>query len=868
MAEDKTPTGNQPKESKGSRRRAGYQGLALFKSLPPVDDYTPAESKADAPVASGNAAIDSLVKDDASKALAEKFVAEKRSASAPSSPPAASKVDTGPAVEPVDDLSVLVGRARPSKKMKARADDSEYQPENSAPADSVEQFENPVEQFEDSGRTTGSILHPGLDIPPVVNHTTGAFDASLADALPVVNHTTGPIAGGFVLPVVNRTTGPIQSASENLNSRPSELTSLIPPVVDHTTGTVAEDAAEAGNIGIPPVVRNTTGGIAAETSFNESKESENDVPPVVKDTTGGTLYYGVSDPASALLRPKIPEADTVAHINAADGPLASHIKTPAHIDGLATKTIAEPYRASSSEADSTLDTGSKSYHGGTVQMPPRSTPDTTGPVDSARVESETLNSSIDTTGGEIYYGGPGIADESAGGAKDSRSTNEAIPPVVKDTTGSSVHATQSKKPGLKKTGDIKNVNDQSSGPVISEETTAPPIPRGESIPVVNRTTGGMDSYGSAQTEFSGISSGTEEISFFSDSFKETKNSFQVQTQNGDFLIPHELYQGIVMNLRRVHDRDVFCCLLRWSLGFHRDWCEAGLGYICKWTKIADKSNVSKALKRLTERGYIEIVQEPDYKGNRGTVYRLPLASNYLIKKGKPSQPFVHSKQSQKVQDLSTPPVVGHTTGGKENPGSNQQPTGSAVNYPRVVDQTTNKETPKDIQRNSHSRSSDVIEAYFSSIEAGGQRESERDFFEKLLGDGKTLELLEIACSDLTRNGIKPGEPCRKPMKFLWEHGQATLARAKKTLASREASQRSESHQQAGTEELIPVGDPRRKDFDLWLATVDHDQTISILMKVDEWAKAGLEQVERWTRTHPASVTNQLMQYFLDIESQA
>jgi hypothetical protein len=74
---------------------------------------------------------------------------------------------------------------------------------------------------------------------------------------------------------------------------------------------------------------------------------------------------------------------------------------------------------------------------------------------------------------------------------------------------------------------------------------------------------------------------------------------------------------------------VLNCLVRFSLGFHRDWCEAGYSFISSWTGISDIANVRKSVKSLIGLGIIRKAREHNCASNSGSIYEVPVVQAYL-----------------------------------------------------------------------------------------------------------------------------------------------------------------------------------------------------------------------------------------------
>jgi len=123
--------------------------------------------------------------------------------------------------------------------------------------------------------------------------------------------------------------------------------------------------------------------------------------------------------------------------------------------------------------------------------------------------------------------------------------------------------------------------------------------------------------------------------------KNSKQNYSLKKDKpvATFMIPHYIFEQVMQLPLTKNELKVLNCLIRFSLGFHRSFCEAGLSFVCKWTGIKDKNNVSKALKRLIDKKHIKKIKDYDCKKQKGTTYEVVMIKNYYknIKKKRSNQ---------------------------------------------------------------------------------------------------------------------------------------------------------------------------------------------------------------------------------------
>jgi hypothetical protein len=390
-------------------------------------------------------------------------------------------------------------------------------------------------------------------------------------------------------------------------------------------------------------------------------------------------------------------------------------------------------------------------------------------------------------------------------------------PLVKNLTN---HDLRSVQP------DVKYTTGPSGHSLSPENLEIPKIENSVDLEITQPTKSNFNS-----TEF--------DASFVSDSFKQQKKERgSVPEQNGFLAIPHELFQLVVQKIRRKHDSDVFSCLLRMSLGWGKDTCEASNSYISKWTAIADKGNVSRAVQRLISNGYIEIAREPDYRANRGTVYRVPLATSYLQKTGKSAGTVPDSILIKNTDTSNIQPGVNNTSHSISDPGLNSQPVGCTDDNPPVVQSTTNKELLNKSYKEL-SLSSLILKSYLEDIPTSGQRNTEREFLEKILREGTKEAVLEKSLTEVVKSGIPPrGEKCIMPMKWLYSSGGSILQKHHADLV-KISSSLGFSFEKAFSE--LNETSPRWVDFDSWKKSLSEANILFCVI-------SGSGQTEAYGRT--------------------
>jgi hypothetical protein len=241
--------------------------------------------------------------------------------------------------------------------------------------------------------------------------------------------------------------------------------------------------------------------------------------------------------------------------------------------------------------------------------------------------------------------------------------------------------------------------------------------------------------------------------------------------SGELRIPHRLYEFAHRVTSTRNELLVFDCLLRFSLGFHRSWCEAGYSFIAAWTGINDITNIKKSLKTLIGAGIVVKAKEHNSASNCGSIYELPVVKGYLE--------YVATKKdrSRTVETEKYP--VGELPTGRLTPGNVTPPAGGQETYGPVGDLPPKKEN---INKNSkktlsQERSTD-LDAYVDQIKPASKRESEIHFLGKLLSEYSSQDVA-MALAYLQRFGVLGRkEECHSPLKYLGSAIEQVLPKAR------------------------------------------------------------------------------------------
>lgn len=254
----------------------------------------------------------------------------------------------------------------------------------------------------------------------------------------------------------------------------------------------------------------------------------------------------------------------------------------------------------------------------------------------------------------------------------------------------------------------------------------------------------------------------------------------IPAQDGFFQIPHEIYQYTQVALRTKNEIRVYNCLLRFSLGFRRDTCEASHSFIAEYIKIKDEKAIKDIIKRLISRGLIEIARPHDTKSSRPTTYRVVKVTEHLT--GKIATP----------QGVNPP----HPSGGNSSPGRGGNPP-TEVGGDLPPKKENSKYTPKEILKNK------TLFALVEKLVPPARREKVFENLNFWVGKFSEEEIIS-AYEYVSENGMlgsktkeKPGEPLMYVATAMESLG--AIIRKNKALADLKAKQESLRQQLAEQE---------------------------------------------------------------------
>jgi hypothetical protein len=240
--------------------------------------------------------------------------------------------------------------------------------------------------------------------------------------------------------------------------------------------------------------------------------------------------------------------------------------------------------------------------------------------------------------------------------------------------------------------------------------------------------------------------------------------------SGELRIPHRLYEFAHRVTSTRNELLVFDCLLRFSLGFHRSWCEAGYSFIAAWTGISDITNIKKSLRTLLAAGIVVKTKEHDSASNSGSIYELPVVKGYL-------EYIANTREQQPAKQ-----PVGFAPSGHATPGDVKSPAGGRKTSGPLGVLPPKKENLNQSSKKSLSQENLEIDAYVDGIKPAAKRESEMHFLGKLLSEYPMQEVL-LALNYVRRFGaLGSKQECHSPLKYLSAAIEQVLPRAREWTA--------------------------------------------------------------------------------------
>lgn len=229
--------------------------------------------------------------------------------------------------------------------------------------------------------------------------------------------------------------------------------------------------------------------------------------------------------------------------------------------------------------------------------------------------------------------------------------------------------------------------------------------------------------------------------------------------HGELRIPHRLYEYAHKVTSTRNELVVFDCLLRFSLGFHRSWCEAGYSFIAAWTGISDITNVKKSIRTLVTAGIIAKTKAHDSASNSGTIYELPVVKAYLE--------YLAQQRGPATSRSASGDPLGAAPTGQNAPRPVSPPAGGRGTPGPVGDSPPKKENPNQKSNKTPSRDWSVqLDEYLDHVKPASKRESEMFFLGKLLKEYSSQDLT-LAVEYVRRFGVLGSrEQCHSPLKYL------------------------------------------------------------------------------------------------------
>ena|GEM_PF-4603138 len=222
---------------------------------------------------------------------------------------------------------------------------------------------------------------------------------------------------------------------------------------------------------------------------------------------------------------------------------------------------------------------------------------------------------------------------------------------------------------------------------------------------------------------------------------------------GEFRIPHRLFEFMQRVTTTRNELLTLNCLMRFSLGFHRSWCEAGYSFIAAWTGISDLTNVRKSVRSLMASGIIRKTREHNCAANEGSIYELPVVEAYLS--------YLKAKSASDANPGGDSPSGSNTPRVNGTEGSGQIALGPTGEIPPKKENSNQK--PKKILSQEISQE---LTSYIEQVKPAAKRESEVFFLEKLLEEYNPSEIEGSLNYVLNFGTLGNGGRCHSPLRYL------------------------------------------------------------------------------------------------------
>lgn len=222
---------------------------------------------------------------------------------------------------------------------------------------------------------------------------------------------------------------------------------------------------------------------------------------------------------------------------------------------------------------------------------------------------------------------------------------------------------------------------------------------------------------------------------------------------GEFRIPHRMFEFVQRVTTTRNELLTLNCLMRFSLGFHRSWCEAGYSFIAAWTGISDLTNVRKSVRSLLASGVIRKTREHNCAANEGSIYELPVVEAYLS--------YLKAKTAPHDNPGGDSPSGSNTPRVNGPKGSGQNALGPTGEIPPKKE-NSNQNSKKTLSQNI----SQELASYIEQVKPAAKRESEVFFLQKLLEEYNQSEIEDSLNYVLNFGTLGNGGRCHSPLRYL------------------------------------------------------------------------------------------------------
>ena len=256
--------------------------------------------------------------------------------------------------------------------------------------------------------------------------------------------------------------------------------------------------------------------------------------------------------------------------------------------------------------------------------------------------------------------------------------------------------------------------------------------------------------------------------------------------HGELRIPHRLYEFLHRVTSTRNELLVLNCMVRFSLGFHREWCEAGYSFIASWTGISDITNVRKSIKSLVASGIIRKVREYNCASNAGSIYEIPVVKAYLnylkASKGGNSESGPGPAEQNSENNGNIP--GGDSPSGQNTQGTKQQGAcGHNTHTPLGKTPTKKENANQNLNKTLSVKVPEQFASYVEQVKPVTKREMEIFYLNKLLEEFSTEDVATALQYVLRFGVLGRGEKAHSPLRYLATAAKDVIAVAKKSASS-------------------------------------------------------------------------------------